>query len=808
MTSDILSAFLWCAGLSIAWAPLVYLIAKPLGARLAGASPLWRAALFIAIAPTLMAPVLASAGLSLRAAPSTPPLAPAPVAQMEISIAPVTPGVEAALDPTFTLEKAGAALGVIYLYGLIMAFVVVAVRSASAQVLFARARRADDASLRADIAVWARRIGVARPPQAYFSKDVSSVCLAGIFRPRIILPTRIGDALSREEIAVMCAHEIAHIRRGDVFLFVLTAAVRIVFWFNPFIARLTRRVEQCAEEEADALVVAVGADRMVYANCFVEALKFAATRNAPRLALAPSFTPIDREGRRKRLSRILGSDRECAAPVTTKIAATFVAGLAILAAAAQAALTVAPSPSSPSLTVAPLKGGVTAAFGYVGADKPFHHGVDIKAPRWTKIVAPGDGVVVEATDLYKDQPAWGKVVVIDHGDGLVTRYAHLGAYFVKEGQTLAAGEAFAKVGSTGRSTGPHLHFEVIQDGAYLDPLRVVAGFEPPAAPEKAPLTAPEPTPPLAPTQPTPGIKDPAPSADPKPAARPSPTAKLEFRSPDMAFELAGGEPTPPEPPAAPDFKCCDGEEAGKSFFGYHVDEDGDVISYHSGQKNWREQREKIRRKLSKSRLKSVDGEKFSFSWSADGGVLSQLGLELGSELSKELREARKEIERAAREAQREARHEVKRAMREAAREAEQARREAQREVEQARREAARDAEEARREARVEAERARRQADIAQREARREARQAAEEIRREVERDAKKLARRIHDQMKEQRAHIAAQKNAIDHAIANLQHERRRGTPGVEDAIRSLEKSKQSLERAERSLERAERSTSR
>lgn len=63
---------------------------------------------------------------------------------------------------------------------------------------------------------------------------------------------------------------------------------------------------------------------------------------------------------------------------------------------------------------------------------------------------------------------------VAHGNGLVTRYAHLSRIFVKEGQVVTPGQLLGAVGSTGRSTGPHLHFEVLRDGQFLDPQRFLA----------------------------------------------------------------------------------------------------------------------------------------------------------------------------------------------------------------------------------------------------------------------------------------------------------------------------------------------
>lgn len=95
-----------------------------------------------------------------------------------------------------------------------------------------------------------------------------------------------------------------------------------------------------------------------------------------------------------------------------------------------------------------------------------HTGVDIGAPEGANFVAANDGIVVKA----ERNPAYGNMVIIDHGGGISTLYAHGSEILVQVGQTVKRGEAVLKVGSTGYSTGPHAHFEVRINGITTDPL--------------------------------------------------------------------------------------------------------------------------------------------------------------------------------------------------------------------------------------------------------------------------------------------------------------------------------------------------
>lgn len=104
--------------------------------------------------------------------------------------------------------------------------------------------------------------------------------------------------------------------------------------------------------------------------------------------------------------------------------------------------------------------------------RAFHSGIDYPAPRGTPIHASAGGRVIFSG--YRSQ--YGNTVEIDHGGGLVTRYAHAASLLVKVGQVVMPGEQIAKVGSTGRSTGPHLHFEILRDGRFVDPRIYLAHF--------------------------------------------------------------------------------------------------------------------------------------------------------------------------------------------------------------------------------------------------------------------------------------------------------------------------------------------
>jgi murein DD-endopeptidase MepM/ murein hydrolase activator NlpD len=117
----------------------------------------------------------------------------------------------------------------------------------------------------------------------------------------------------------------------------------------------------------------------------------------------------------------------------------------------------------------PVDAGVTSGFGYrvhpILGYRRFHAGIDFGASHGTVIRAADSGTVIFA-GWYG---GYGRAVIIDHGNSLTSLYAHASAIYVREGESVQRGQAIAAVGSTGLSTGPHLHFEVRQNGSPVNP---------------------------------------------------------------------------------------------------------------------------------------------------------------------------------------------------------------------------------------------------------------------------------------------------------------------------------------------------
>ncbi len=138
---------------------------------------------------------------------------------------------------------------------------------------------------------------------------------------------------------------------------------------------------------------------------------------------------------------------------------------------------VVPAPRWETAFARPIEVSVVSGFGvrsvYNGEPRAPHGGADFASPTGTPVLTPGGGTVVLAAPLYFT----GDTVVVDHGVGLISLFAHLSRIDVNVGQQVERGTPVGLVGATGRVTGPHLHWTVRLQGARVDPLSVIAVFE-------------------------------------------------------------------------------------------------------------------------------------------------------------------------------------------------------------------------------------------------------------------------------------------------------------------------------------------
>jgi len=369
-----------------------------------------------------------------------------------------------------------------------------------------------DRSLLRTVARWRRVFGIRRPVRVVVGRGDGSPCTLGVLRPVIWLPERFV-ATGRDERSAAptlaeaaLAHELVHVHGLDDLWLRLLATVRALFLFHPVAWWVSARLVDARERAVDDAVLGRG---LVTARTYGRALLSTLAGNTPGersihpadRALFPAFgspkrsTPmrIHRIVRRHAANRSPKRRRlvACAAVSTALVAlAALPMAAAPVGVSGQAAHAARSGPSAHPVHAAQAgtahwaspvhQARVTSPFGerpdpFRSGDVSKHHdGVDLGAAAGTPILAPADGVVTVATEHYRPSPHWGTVIVVDHGGGLQTRYAHLGSLAVTEGQKVRRGDTLGAVGATGRVTGPHLHFEVLRDGEPVDPATFVA----------------------------------------------------------------------------------------------------------------------------------------------------------------------------------------------------------------------------------------------------------------------------------------------------------------------------------------------
>lgn len=350
-----------------------------------------------------------------------------------------------------------------------------------------------------------------------------SPMLVGLLEPRLLLPSHLAQFDAQQQQLIV-AHELMHWRRRDHVWLHASLLLQTLFWFNPAVRSMRAKMNWAQELACDQQVLAgrPAQQRQSYAAALVAQLKLqqamvsggypASAFGGAGVAALSDRIKLIRAGGAGVLGAVGKALLGCAtvallaASVLLQPAFAWRVGDAEGAADAmsvtdvQAAGTLAPGLADGGLGGAvngvgrdkanaalpswraPLDAARVSSF-YGARSKPlpssraFHRGIDFAAHRGTPVLAPAAGTVVESTALYDGQPKFGQVIVIDHGDGLRSMYAHLDRRSVRMGDRVVAGEAIGLSGATGRVTGPHLHLEVQRNGEHVDPALLIANLD-------------------------------------------------------------------------------------------------------------------------------------------------------------------------------------------------------------------------------------------------------------------------------------------------------------------------------------------
>ncbi|WP_026895368.1 M56 family metallopeptidase [Clostridiisalibacter paucivorans] len=324
-----------------------------------------------------------------------------------------------------------------------------------------------------------KRLNIDADIDVYKSPFIYSPCLYGLLKPSILLPENIEEKIDVSELKYVISHELAHFKRKDIFTYMLIYILKVVYWFNPVIWYGLFRMKNDCEVACDALALSSleGDEKESYGLSLIHLLE----RNRPKLNNIITTEFINTKKYLKRRIIMIKKFKKSSYKMSfvTILLFVLVAGVFFANGNIDAAAdkfeennnaTEENIDKQDMIWPTPKYTKISSTFGKkihpVLKKESMHTGIDIPGKKGGSIVAAADGKVILA-DL---NGGYGKTVIIDHGDGLVSLYGHCSELLVEEDQEITAGTEIAKIGMSGMSTGPHLHFEVRKDEEAVHPL--------------------------------------------------------------------------------------------------------------------------------------------------------------------------------------------------------------------------------------------------------------------------------------------------------------------------------------------------
>ncbi|HEY0921536.1 M23/M56 family metallopeptidase [Rheinheimera pacifica] len=291
--------------------------------------------------------------------------------------------------------------------------------------------------------------------------------IAGWFKLTLVVPAYIWQ-MSAQQRQLLLSHELIHLQRRDPQQLLIMRMLIALCWFNPVLRRIEAAFIRSMELAVDKAVLAT---QPQLAALYGQTLLASLTLNQPQKMpqLMPGFiqASADKQFYQQRLQQLF--QPAAVVPLWQKWrTAILLCCSALLLNTAFAQLNFSTPPATWQLPVSNVPVSSFYAEQHPFRDNRPHQGLDFAAQPGTTVKAAQKGRVLITDDTSLHQ-RYGKVVLIDHGHGYQTLYAHLDGFDVVAGQTVEPGQPIGKVGATGRVTGPHLHFELLLHGKQQDP---------------------------------------------------------------------------------------------------------------------------------------------------------------------------------------------------------------------------------------------------------------------------------------------------------------------------------------------------
>lgn len=327
----------------------------------------------------------------------------------------------------------------------------------------------------------------------FYTKNINVPVLYGLVSPCLLLPYELKDTISINDLTCIMLHELAHMKRKDIAIFWVMEILRAVYWFNPIIWYGLNKMRQDCEVACDALALSYmdSDDNIKYGYTIINMLERAKPLKFHKVVSTANMADNKRQIIR-RLEMISKFKKNSYKLSITSVCILLIIGYGFITNAEdnkdilevdngtlelelQENKDIENSSEESNQTMTwPVTDyyRISSPYGErinpISKEKTFHSGIDILAPEGSNIVSAYDGIVIFA-EYYND---YGNTVKIQHNNGMITLYAHCSELLVNEGDKVKAGDLIAKVGSTGKATGEHLHFEIQKAGEPVDPMKL------------------------------------------------------------------------------------------------------------------------------------------------------------------------------------------------------------------------------------------------------------------------------------------------------------------------------------------------
>jgi len=306
----------------------------------------------------------------------------------------------------------------------------------------------------------------------FTTKEPLSPLVFGFFNVSLLLPQNVFT-MSPEQRLLLIEHELMHIKRQDPKSVIIFRFCSCICWFNPFISYFEKRFLQSMELNCDRQVIASFPDaKLSYAQALIASIKSSKSSFESGLTTHFSSPRFNKQDFEKRISSAMSTTPSKEYGNRSRLALVFLlfSSLAFVALAKpliplQITGEIEGNGRLPVLN-ARISSGYDDINDFRGPEP--HKGIDFASPKGTDVVASFSGKILIADDrtLHRN---YGKVVLIEHQGQIQSLYAHLDSLTVESGQYISAGEKLGTVGDTGRTTGPHLHFEMLERGKRTNP---------------------------------------------------------------------------------------------------------------------------------------------------------------------------------------------------------------------------------------------------------------------------------------------------------------------------------------------------